>query len=186
MKTKARVTYGEFEEMVKLGVFDDTDDRFELLEGEIVRMTTPGPAHEFEVDELAEWSFQSAPLSRVRVRVQQSLGVAEFESLTLPDIAWMRRRDYSKRRPVPADVLLLIEVAASTLSKDRNRKGRIYARAGIADYWIVNIRGRCVEVRRNPEPSGFRDVEVFRPGDVVRPLAFPKLALPVSRLFPNG
>ena len=184
MSTTVRVTYDQFEAMGRRGDFDGTDDRHELLFGEICRMTWPKPPHEIAVDELNEWSFAVLPIGTVRVRVQSTLGIPALDSLTLPDLAWMRRRDYSARRPLPEDVLLLIEVSHTTLSKDRKRKGTLYAQAGIADYWIVNIRDRCLEIRRDPEGGVYRTLTVLRPGDEARPLAFPDAALPVARVFP--
>ncbi len=124
------------------------------------------------------------PRRAVWVRVQQALGIPELDSLTLPDIAWMHRRDYSKQHPRAEDVRLIIEVAHTTLSTDRNTKGKIYASAGIADYWVVNIKGKSVEVRRDPRDGKYQTVETFRSGQEVRPLAFPEVVLPVSRLFP--
>ncbi|HMB04228.1 MAG TPA: Uma2 family endonuclease, partial [Isosphaeraceae bacterium] len=165
--------------------FDDTDDRYELLFGEICVMPPPHPLHEFVVDVLNEWSFENLPRGAAWVRVQQSLGIPELDSLTLPDIAWMRRRDYSKQRPLADDVLLVIEVADSTLSKDRNTKGKLYAQAGIADYWIVNIPKRCLEIRRDPEGGVYRTVLTLQPGEEARPLAFPEVSLPLARLFPQ-
>lgn len=186
MSTTVRVTYEQFEEMGRRGDLDGTDDRYELLFGEVCLMTQPDPPHESIVDHLTEWSFEVLPPRAAWVRVQNTFGIPVLDSLTLPDLAWMRREDYSKRRPLPADVLLVVEVSASTLSRDRNTKGKVYARAGVADYWIVNVRKRCVEVRRDPEGDEYRTVMTLRPGEEARPLAFPGAALPVSRLFPDA
>ncbi|MEO6809574.1 MAG: Uma2 family endonuclease [Isosphaeraceae bacterium] len=186
ISTITRITYDQFEEMIRRGDFEETDDRYELIHGEIELMPRPGPPHEFVVDELNEWSFAVLPAGAVRVRVQQSLGIPALDSLTLPDLAWMSRRDYSKTRPLVEDVLLLIEVSDSTLSRDRDKKGKLYASAGIRDYWIINIKGRCLEVRRDPVGDAYTSVQSLRPGQEARPLAFPDLPLPVSRLFPDA
>lgn len=185
MSTSTRITYEQFEEMGRRGDFDGTEDRFELLLGEIVKMTWPKPIHDHMVDVQNKWSFESLPRRAAWVRVQQALGLPELDSLALPDLAWMRRLDYSHRRPLAGDVLLLIEVAQTTLSTDRNTKGMIYAAAGIADYWTVNVRERCVEVRRDPRDGNYQSTQTFRPGQDVRPLVFPDVALPVTRLFPE-
>ncbi len=103
----------------------------------------------------------------------------------MPDIAWMRRRDYSKQRPLAEDVLLVIEVSDSTVSRDRNKKGKLYAAARIADYWIVNVRKRCLEIRRDPQGNAYRTVQTLERGEEARPLAFPDVVLPVSRIFPG-
>jgi Uma2 family endonuclease len=90
-----------------------------------------------------------------------------------------------KSAPLAEDVLLVIEVADSTLSRDRNKKGKIYASAGIADYWIVNIRNRCLEIRRDPCDGSYHSIETIHPGQQASPLAFPEVALDVTRLFPD-
>lgn len=100
-----------------------------------------------------------------------------------PDIAWVRPRRYSRGRPQTADVFLIIEVADSSLSYDRGDKAAIYAQAGIADYWIVNLRDRVVEVHRDPEPGGYRTIAVYRDHDEVRPFAFSKVVLRPSTLW---
>jgi Uma2 family endonuclease len=185
MSSTVRTTYDEFDEMIERGDFANTDDRYELLCGEICIMPVPDPPHESVVDELNEWSFNALPAGAVRVRIQNTLGIPALDSLTMPDIAWMRRRDYSRQRPLPEDVLLVIEVSDSSLYKDRGQKGKLYAQAGIADYWIVNLPNRCLEIRRDPEGDVYGTVTTLPPGDEARPLAFPEVALPVARLFPD-
>ncbi len=186
MSTTVRITYDQFEEMSRRGDFADSEDRYELLFGELCHMPLPDPPHEDVVDELAEWSFQSLPPGAARVRIQNSLGIPLVDSVAIPDVAWLRRRDYSAGRPLPEDVLLVIEVADSSLSRDRNLKARLYAQAGIADYWIVNIQDRCLEIRRDPEEEEYKKRFINRPGQEAHPLAFPDIALPISKLFPEG
>jgi Uma2 family endonuclease len=184
MSATVRTTYDEFDAMIRRGDFADTEDRFELLFGEIVVMPLPEPPHEFVVDELNEWTFQSLSVGAARVRVQNTLSIPALDSVTLPDIAWMRRRDYSQQRPLAEDVFLVIEVADTTLYKDRGTKAKLYAQAGIADYWIANIPMRCLEIRRDPEGGVYHTVTILQAGEEVRPLAFLEIALPVLRLFP--
>jgi Uma2 family endonuclease len=185
MSTTVRATYDEFDAMIRRGDFADTEDRFELLFGEIVDMPWPDLPHESVVDELNEWSFTSLSPGAARVRVQNTLGIPALDSLALPDIAWMRRRDYSQQRPLAEDVLLVIEVADTSLYKDRGTKAKLYAQAGITDYWIANIPMRCLEIRRDPEGEVYRTVTILQPGEEARPLAFPEIVLPVTRLFPH-
>jgi Uma2 family endonuclease len=171
--------------MLRRGDFANTEDRFELLFDVILVMPLPDPPHESAVDELAEWSIRSLPPGAARVRIQNSLGIPAFNSITVPDITWMRRRDYSLQRPLAEDVLLLIKVSDTTLSIDRGKKAKLYAQGGIADYWIVNIPQRCLEIRRDPEGETYRTVQVLHPGEEARPLAFPDVALAIARLFPD-
>lgn len=186
MSTTVRLTIDQFDAMVRRGDLDADDRRFELIEGELREMTAPNPPHEDALELLTEWSYRNLPPGVVRIRVQDSVGLPALDSVPLPDLVWGRHRaDYSVRRAGPADVLLIVEVSESTLSYDRNQKARLYAAAGIADYWIANIPGRCFEVRRDPEGSAYRSIQTFRPGQEVRSLAFPDLVLPVALIFPD-
>ncbi len=101
-----------------------------------------------------------------------------------PDIAWLVAKDYTEKHPVPADVLLAIEVSDSSLRKDRRVKAPLYAEAGIRDFWVVNIPGRCVEVFRDPADGAYRELTTHGAGVLVRPLSSPEVALPVDRIFP--
>jgi Uma2 family endonuclease len=116
MSSALRFTVAEYDRMVERGIFADRcERRLELIHGEIRQMVPPNPSHEEIVDLLMYWSVDHAPRDRVRVRVQNSLGIPELDSVPEPDIAWMLAQSYRKRRPRPTDVLLLIEVAESSL-----------------------------------------------------------------------
>ena len=185
MSTSTRVTVAQYDAMVRRGDFEPREDHHvELIYGEISAMSPINPPHDDSVDKVAEWSFDNTSRETVRVRVQGSVGIPDLDSAPQPDVVWLKRRDYATRRPSPADVLLVIEVSDSSLPKDRGLKARLYAEAGIADYWVVNLPGRCVEVHRDPQGPAYRSVEVFTAGQEVRPLAFPEVALPVDRIFP--
>ena len=83
-----------------------------------------------------------------------------------PDVVLKWSRDSAQGKPSPPDILLLIEVADSSLEDDREVKGPLYAENGIAEYWIVNLTDRCLEVHRGPQPGGtYSDVRTLRPGD---------------------
>ena len=186
MSTSTRVTLARYHEMIRRGLFEPREEHHvELLYGEIVPMSPIGPPHDNTITELTEWSYESFPPKTIRIIVQGAVTIFEFESEPEPDLVWARRQDYSQRHPEPADVLLVVEVSDSSLAKDRGLKARLYAEAGITDYWIVNLKGRCVEVRRDPQGPAYRSVEVFRAGQKVRPLAFPDVALPLERVFPG-
>jgi Uma2 family endonuclease len=192
MSTSVKFTYDQYQEMIRLGLFDPPEEhRVELLFGKIVPvygkspMSPINPPHDDTVDELIDWSGEVLPRGAVRVRVQGSIGIQGFASQPQPDFAWLVPRRYRTLRPTPADILLLVEVSDSTLNKDRGRKARLYARAGIADYWIVNIKERTIEVRRDPVGSNYQSIVIYKVGDEVHPLAFPDVSLAVSRLFPD-
>ncbi len=186
MSTIARFTLAEYDDLIARGAFSGPNERrLELIYGELRDMSPIGPVHEDEVDIVAEWSYGNAPLDQVRIRVQNSVGIPELDSAPEPDLTWVRRRSYRRVRPKGNDVLLLVEVADSSLEYDRGPKATLYATARIADYWIVNVRQRCIEVRREPTDDGYAQLRTYRPGEVIHPLAFPDLAFPVSLLFPD-
>lgn len=174
MSTIARFSLAEYDRIVETGALDKR--RLELVRGEIREMAPIGPMHEDVVDILNEWSFDKVS-KRARVRIQQSVGLPELDSAPEPDVAWVRPRRYGQERPQAGDVFLIIEVAESSLREDRGDKAALYAAAGVADYWVVNLPDRSVEVRRDPQADGYRTVTVHRDQDEVRPLAFPDVAL---------
>lgn len=185
MSTAVQITFDQYVEMVRRGDFDAEDaHRRELIRGEIRVMSPIGDPHLEAVDELTEWSFETLPRRAARVRVHGTIGIAPLASAPQPDLAWLTRAKYGNRLPRPEEVLLLIEVADSSLAYDRGEKAALYAAAGIMDYWIVNIPEACLEVYRDPGPDGYRSMTVRLPGQEAHPLAFPNLALLVSRIIP--
>jgi len=102
-----------------------------------------------------------------------------------PDIAVLRpRRDaYASRHPEPPDILLLIEVADSSLERDREEKVPAYATALVAEAWLVNLPGDTLEVYREPRGGRYHDVRRAGRGEAVRPLAFPDLLLQVDDIL---
>jgi len=185
MSTIAHLSLAEYDRMVAAGVFDHgRRRRLEFIHGEIREMTPIGSEHEEAVDRLTEWSIRSLAAAKVRVRVQNSIGLPELESAPEPDIAWVVRRDYSRARPTAADVLLVIEVAESSLRYDSGEKADLYAAAGIADYWIVDLVDRRVEVRRSPAAEGYRSQKTYTGDEEIRPLAAPELVFQPSMLWP--
>ena len=184
MSTTFRFTVDEYDQMIKSGIFAEREGvRVELLHGEVVEMNPPNPPHDFTIDLLMYWSIDNTSRDHVWVRIQNSLGMSEFDSVPEPDVAWMKARNYRDERPNAEDVLLLIEVAESSIGKDRHEKGKLYADAGIQDYWIVNLNERCVEVHRDPANGRFQTVSTFGLDGTVSPLAAPDIELSVRTLF---
>ena len=192
MSTSVKITVEEFDEMIARGDFLPKEEhRVELIRGEIVPIDPRGPmspinpAHDDTVDELIEWSTERLPQGAIRLRIQGSMTIPELDSQPQPDLLWMVRKNYSKTRPRSEDILLLIEVSDSTLAKDRGEKSKLYAEAGIRDYWIVNIPDECIEIRRDPLGQTYRSITIYHRGQEVSPLAFPEVSLAVARLFPE-
>ena len=186
MSTRVRVTFEEYEDMVRRGEFEPREcHHVELVQGEIRAMSPIGALHSRLVRLLNLWTHRSLRDDQARIYCQSPIGIPALESEPEPDLFWCRIDAPEDCHTRPEDVLLLIEVADSSLAFDRGEKAELYASAGIADYWIVNIPDSCAEVRRRPEGGAYREIQVYRPGQEVRPMAFPELAHPVSRLIPR-
>lgn len=184
MSTSVRITVEEYDRMIDEGRFEPREEHHvELLEGEITPMSPINPGHSNAVRELLEWCILNAPIAEVSIQGQDPIDIPELDSVPQPDLVWIRRGNYRRKRPSAADVLLLIEVADSSLSQDRGRKARIYAEVGLADYWIVNLRDETIEVRRDPEGGAYRSLKTYHPGESIPLLTFPAIAFPVSVLF---
>lgn len=176
-----RFTVEDFERMGRAGVFDE-DARVELLDGQIVEMTPIGIPHAGTVKALLRL-FSRLVGDRAILSVQDPAVLGDF-SEPQPDVMLLRPREdsYRKAHPEARDVLLLVEVADTTARLDRAVKAPIYARAGIQEYWIVDLQGRRVEVYREPSGDTYRPVEEHREGRV-SPAAFPEIELEVAEIL---
>ena len=184
MSRAAKFSLGEFDRMIECAVFDVTKRRrIEFIHGELREMGEVGPEHEWVVDLLNEWSGICKVRDHVRVRIQSSLGLASSDSAPRPDMAWVVKGSYFTRRPTAEEALLVIEVAAESLAYDRGEKAKLYAAAGVADYWILNLIEQRIEVHRQPEHGRYRSLTILCKGQEGRPLKFPDLPLAVSELF---
>lgn len=161
------------------------DDRIELLEGVIVSMAPSNVSHDGAVG-LVSQALYEAVGTRGVMRTQLSLSLGS-QSLPEPDVAVVpgRARDYDRRHPTEA--LLVVEVSDTSLKQDRLTKAPIYAAARVPEYWIVNLRDDCVEIRREPEPlkRRYASVAIARRGDVIEPVAFPGARVVVDDLLPR-
>ncbi len=181
MSTTAHFSITEYDRIVNTGALHSR--RLELIQGEIREMSPIGPIHEDIVDLLNEWSVMNA--KDVRVRIQQSIGLPGLDAAPEPDVVWVVRRNYRNSRPLTADVLLIVEVAESSLAYDLNEKAKLYANAEVAEYWVVDIPSNELVVHR--DPTGNRYTEVNRVGltGQVSPLSRPDISLSVRMLFPT-
>ena len=183
MSTVPKLTLEEYDAMIARGEFEPAEDHHvELIYGELRQMSPAGPEHEDIVDILNEWSFSNTPRGKVRVRMQNSVGVPELDSAPEPEIAWVRQKSYKSGRPLPKDVLLVIEVAYSSIDYDLGEKLDLYARAGVPEYWIVDVANQTVEVFRSPSKKGYRDTKTYAAGQTISPQAFPTAKLEVATL----
>jgi len=180
--TRHRFTVSDYYRMGEAGVFPP-DRRVELLEGEIIDMIPVGPFHSGVVNRLAGQLF-SIHRGRWMVTNQNPVRL-DRHSEPQPDILLVRRDpdDYCGRHPTPEDVFLLVEVAESSLDYDRGEKLAAYGKAGIKEYWLVNLPGNCVEVFRDPHFTGYSSSVVLKPGETASPVAFPDVKIDVAALL---
>lgn len=159
-----RFTVEEYEELGRLGVLTE-DDSVELLEGLIVRKMTKNPLHDATIDLLNSLLSRQLPAGWF-VRIQNVLRTADSEPEPDVVIAVGSPGEFRDRHPTGRDVALVVEVAESSLDQDW-RKCRIYARAGVPRYWIVDLNAMCLEVfsRPNRTKGEYRDHVRLAPGD---------------------
>jgi len=119
---------------------------------------------------------------RARVQVQGPVRMAP-RSVPQPDLALLRPRSYMREGAITTDALLVIEVADSSLQYDSTVKLRLYARAGIAEHWIVDANGEALEVYRSPSGDRYAEHRHLGLGETVSPLAFPDAVIPIDSIF---
>ena len=174
-----RFTVAEYYRMTEAGLFAE-NSRVELIRGEIIDMAAIGTPHFVTVNRLTRLLVLAVG-DRGIVSVQNPLRLDD-SSEPEPDIVVFKAQadEYESGPPTPDDALLVIEVADTSLAYDRFVKAPLYAESGIADYWIVNVQDRTVEVYRTPAGGRYADVRTARPGDMLTPLLLPGVALPVA------
>jgi Uma2 family endonuclease len=180
--TRRRFTVKEYHRMGEAGILHE-DNRLELIAGDIVVREPIGAYHAGTVDRLNRlWTSRLG--DRAIVRVQNPVQFPRDDSELQPDIMLLRPREdfYTTRHPEAADVLLLIEVADTTLRLDRRIKIPLYARAGVREVWLVDLTTAQLEVHRESLGDRYRNVGVLSRGEHVSPQAFPDLSLDVAEL----
>jgi len=160
------------------------DDRVELLEGEVFAMAPISSRHAACVNNLAR-IFQEKLGKKAIVSVQNPIRIGEH-SEPQPDIALLKPRPdfYFSQLPGPEDVLLLVEVAETSVSYDRDLKIPLYSRAGIPEVWLVDLESRTITVFADPQAQGYAEEQVFRSKQVLFSRVLPDLRFTVREIFP--
>jgi Uma2 family endonuclease len=143
-----RISVARYHEMIAAGMLTE-NDRLELLEGFMVEKMTVNPPHSFTTDQIRDELTAVLPPTNF-AKSQQPITTADSEPEPDVMIVAGTKRDFVARHPAPENVALVVEVADSTLLQDQTWKKRIYARAGIPVYWIVNLNERQIEVYAQP------------------------------------
>ena len=183
-----RFTRAEYERLIDLGVFQPGEE-IELIGGELMVAEPQGAPHYTAIRKTAK-ALEGAFGPGWEVRTEGPIGLDD-ESEPEPDVAVVPGAPDDYARAHPSRPALTVEVAESSLALDRQRKGSLYARAGLPDYWVLNLVDRVLEVYREPAPDsaapfGWRygRSEVFEASARVTPLAAPGSSIPVSQLLP--
>ncbi len=168
--------------MCEAGVFSQ-GDRLELIEGEIIEMSPIGKRHAAVVRRLNNLLTRALGEDEALVDAQNPVVLGDI-SEPQPDLALLRpRADFYAEHPRPEDILLLIEVADTSLAYDREVKVPTYALHGVSEVWIADLSGAAVEVYRRPTADGYARVQrLAGPEDVVSPRLLTQLRLPVKAL----
>lgn len=157
----------DYHRMIKAGILTE-QDQVELIRGEIVYMSPKGSRHASCIRKIVSWLPRLVG-SQLQLQVQDPIRIPEW-SEPEPDIALTKPRAdfYVDEHPGPEDILLLIEVADTSLAIDRNMKAPVYAEAGIAEYWIINLPEQLIEVYRTPQGGRYKEMRIFEPGEMIR------------------
>ena len=187
LPTPRQFTVSEFLRLADVGVIRP-GERVELIDGQIVAMTPQGPVHSALVSGIVARLIELFPRDAFCVRPQSTLVLGEDEAPE-PDIAVVAGPCEEHERELPRSALLVVEVSETSLAFDRGRKADLYARAGVPEYWIVDVKGATVEVRQDPGPAGYGSTRIARGGDPLTPLALAGQApapLRAADILPRG
>src|SRR5277367_3424629 len=178
-----RFTVADYHRMAEVGILNE-DSRVELIRGQIVDKAPVGAPHHGMVNRLTRL-LPGVLSGRGLLSVQNPVRLDDG-SEPEPDVAVLRPRadDYTTATAPPPDVLLLIEVADTSLDDDREIKLPLYAENGIVECWIVNLLDRVVEVYRQARNGRYADIRRIGPGEILDAALLPGMALPLVDLFP--
>lgn len=177
-----RWTVDEYHQMIAAGILTSRD-RVELLDGQIIEMVPQEPPHTSTTSSFGN-GFVLLFAGKAWVRQQLPITIAP-DSEPEPDIAIVKidPRRYRDRHPVPEEVYLLTEVADSSLAYDRDLKVKIYARANIPEYWIIDVNQQQLLIFREPVGETYQVEQVVGIGDAISPVAFPEIVIGWSNLL---
>ncbi len=175
-------TVADFSRMAQAGIFAD-DDRVELIEGEVRPMSPIGTRHAAIVKRLIAYLARNIP-DRLILGVQDPIELSDYTQ-PQPDISVVLARDdfYAGAHPGPAEVLLVIEVADTSIEYDRDEKVPLYARTRIAEVWLVNVETETVTQYDQPDGTRYRGERTLGPGEVIVSSNVGALQVPVDVVF---
>lgn len=176
-------TAAEYERMIETGILSE-DEQIELIGGEMYYMSPIGVHHAYAVRTLTNLLVKQ--IGHIAIIDVQNPIRLDDNSMPLPDIAVLRPRNYSSALPTPADVLLVIEVADSSLAYDRGTKFPRYAAASIPEAWLIDLSAGIVERHSEPRDGLYRQITLARTGDTLASTILPDLTIPVDAVLGIG
>ncbi|MFQ3584087.1 MAG: Uma2 family endonuclease [Cyanobacteriota bacterium] len=178
-----KFTIEHYELMEKVGIFQP-EARVELIRGDIVVMSPVGLKHAVTINRLTRFWVQQLGEQAI-VSIQNPFRIPDY-SEPEPDIAILKPRQdfYANKFPVPEDILLIIEVADTSLRYDQTTKLSLYAESLIPDYWIANLENNTLEIYRHPQNTSYGQQSIIDRNEIpFAPLAFPDITLTLEVLY---
>lgn len=176
-------TVKEYDSLIETGFFNE-NDQIELLNGVIIEKMPKGTKHSSATDR-ATRIFYRVLANQVAIRNQNPIWLDDF-SEPEPDVvlAVVDSDDYEDKHPTPNEIYLILEVSDATLNIDRNVKSMAYARAGIQQYLLLNVKDKTIEDYREPSSDGFQSKQTHRREQLFNLVAFPEISLAVHDFLP--
>jgi Uma2 family endonuclease len=176
-------TVGDYHRLSELGLLD-RQERTELIAGQITLMAAKGTPHVTALYLLAN-ILRDRLGNQALIRTQDPIQLDDF-SEPEPDLVIVRGTvlDYAEQHPRPEDIDLIVEIADSTLKQDCEIKDKLYAQAGIADYWVLAVKSRQLHIFRKPIASGYTEHLILSEPNQAAPLAFPEIAIALISILP--
>lgn len=179
--TTATWTLDDYHRMIEAGILDGRS--VELLNGEVIEMSPEGEPHASASVEAGEYLMRLLG-DRAQVRPAKPITLPSVHSEPETDLAIVERlgREYRQHHPYPENIYWVVEYSHTSLSRDLNEKKRLYAMAGIQEYWVVDLQEKVVMLFRHPVDGAYQFEQTLHQGTIT-PLAFPDLAVAVSQLL---
>ena len=181
---RKRWTRAECEALASTGLWDA--GKLELIEGDLIDRMKNRP-HVNTMMLVMEWLIGVFGIRHITPEAPVDVAAEDYPTNEpQPDLAVLAqpRSAYQSENPKPADILLLVEISDTTLAFDMGIKARLYARAGVAEYWVVDVTGRRIVVHRDPQGGAYTDVKSYGEGEGIEPLAAPEKRFAVLDAFP--
>ncbi|NJN30020.1 MAG: Uma2 family endonuclease [Synechococcales cyanobacterium RM1_1_8] len=177
------ISVQDYHRMIEAEIFGP-EERIELLLGQLIPMAAKGSPHSAAVARARDLFDDQLTRQQAQIRLQEPV-ILQDHSEPEPDLALVKPDPnyYEAQHPQASDVFLIMEVADSSLTYDREIKSLAYAKAGIQDYWVLNLKGRKLHIYRNPSESGYGSELILAAGERIMPLAFGDCAIAVLAML---